>query len=62
MLGQCLCGTVTHWNDVLDQFAEKLRPGSLLISRFRRPAGANDFIQFQPLLHQADPIHAEKSG
>src|SRR6266576_1049463 len=37
MLGQCLCGTVTHRNDVLDQFAEKLRPGSLLISRFRRP-------------------------
>src|SRR5262249_4095199 len=48
-------------NDVLDQFGEKLCAGPFLVARFRWLTSANDFIQLHPL-HQAQPVHAEKTG
>ena len=62
MVGQRLGRAVAHRDDVLDQLSEKFRAWSLSIPRFRRPAGANDVIEFHPMLHQSHPVHAEKAG
>ncbi len=60
MIAECLGAAVAHGEDIFDQFAEEFGARRLLISRFRWPSSADDFVQFQPERNQAFHIHREK--
>ena len=62
MISQRLRAAVTHWNDVLDQFAKKFRAGMFFVARLCWPACADDVVELQPMWDQALHVHRKKSS
>ena len=62
MISQRLRAAITHRNDVLDQFAKKLRAGMFLVARLGRSACADDVVELQPMWNQPFHVHRKKSG